>query len=171
MGSYAGLDSQQRFERFADIVRLKLASADMDSPVTHNFLLIQALCLGMVDRAPLALCELLFTANILEDIKRYAAVFQHFCNDNLVAQRFLIGGVQRTIARHKDTLMPYVSTIFKALYEEDILDKSVIIEWFEGLYYVSADTASEIHKMTEPLVQYLKKTEDEYIDELFSILQ
>ncbi|WBR61432.1 W2 eIF5 [Drosophila suzukii associated hytrosavirus 1] len=168
--TYSSMDFNQRYDKFKEIVCKKISTCDLDSPATQNYLLIQALCMGMVERAPLVLSELLLTKYLEEDIKRYSSVLQHFCGDNIIAQRFLIGGIEQIIAKHSEELLPRVSAIFKTLYDEDILDKNVIIEWYESHNYVTEDVAREISKKSEPLVQYLKKSEDEYIDELFSIL-
>lgn len=53
-----------------------------------------------------------------------------FCHNNQKAQKYLLGGIEMLVGDvHKATLMPKVPHILKELYECDIVDEEVLIEW------------------------------------------
>ena len=53
-----------------------------------------------------------------------------FCQGNQKAQRYLLGGVEQLIGNvHKDILLPKVPHILKELYDEDIIEEEVLLEW------------------------------------------
>jgi translation initiation factor 5 len=49
------------------------------------------------------------------------------------------------------------------LYEEDILEESVLLEWAEKVSkkYVSRELSEEIHKMAQPFIKWLREAEVE----------
>ena len=76
---------------------------------------------------------------------RYAKLLLRFTHENPKGQKYLIGGIEKTVESYEATLLPKVgwqnyvfSTltcslqvphIFKELFEEDILEEEVIFEW------------------------------------------
>ena len=52
-----------------------------------------------------------------------------FCHENQKAQKYLMGGIEKTIETFKDTLLAKTGGILKAFFDHDILDEEVIIEW------------------------------------------
>merc|ERR1712062_899687 len=54
-------------------------------------------------------------------------------NENTKAQKYLMGGIEKTIETHKDVLLPKVAHILKSFYDEDIIDEEVILEWGKRL--------------------------------------
>ena len=65
------------------------------------------------------------------DNKLVEFVFQ-FCYENDKAQKYLLGGLEQLVGNvHKDELLPKMPHILKTLYDLDILDEKVIIDWGE----------------------------------------
>ena len=75
------------------------------------------------------MCELIFDGKILTQIKTYKRLMLRFTNENTKAQKYLMGGIEKTIETHKDVLLPKVAHILKSFYDEDIIDEEVILEW------------------------------------------
>merc|ERR1712209_75762 len=116
----------------------------------------------------MGLCELLFSnAKILAQIKAHKRLFLRFTNKNQKAQKYLMGGIEKTIETHKDVLLPKVAHILKAFYDEDIIDEEVILEWAKKVSkkYVSKELSEQIHKKAEPFITWLKEAEEESDDD------
>merc|ERR1719347_1442982 len=117
------------------------------------------------DKAPIVLCELLFNAMMIKErqIEKYANLLLRFTHENQKAQKYLIGGVEKTIKVHEAALMNKVPHIFKMFYEEDILEEEVLFEWAKKVSkkYVSKETAQKIHDEAAPFIKWLKEAEEE----------
>lgn len=96
-------------------------------------------------------------------MKNNRVVLLRFCHENAKSQKYLIGGIEQVINLHKDTLLPKVALIFKALYDLDILDEEVLIEWHAKVSkkYVTKELSTEIHAKAEPFIKWLKEAEEE----------
>jgi translation initiation factor 5 len=96
-------------------------------------------------------------------IKQYRLVFLRACHDNAKAQKYLLGGVELVISLHKDVLLPRVSHILKALYDADILEEEVLMEWGKkaSKKYVSKELSEAILEKAKPFLTWLKEAEDE----------
>merc|ERR1711915_440182 len=79
------------------------------------------------------------------------------------AQKYLLGGIEKTIEVHESVLLPRVPHIFKALYEEDILEEEVLFDWAKKVSKknVSKETATKIHEKAQPFIKWLKEAEEE----------
>jgi len=117
------------------------------------------------DKAPIVLCELLFDAGMIKEkqIEKYANLMLRFTHENQKAQKYLIGGVEKTIKVHEAILMNKVPHIFKIFYEEDVLEEEVLFEWAKKISkkYVSKETAQKIHDKAAPFIKWLKEAEEE----------
>merc|ERR1712008_550170 len=84
-----------------------------------------------------------------------------------MGQKYLMGGIEKTIETFKDTLLAKTGGILKAFFDHDILDEEVIIEWGKKVSkkYVSKDLSEQIHKKAEPFLTWLKEAEEESEDE------
>lgn len=60
-------------------------------------------------------------------------------------------------------LMPKAVRILKALYDEDLLEEEVILQWGEKVSkkYVSKEVCSQIHEKVAPFIKWLKEAEEE----------
>jgi len=125
--------------------------------------------LEVTNKAPIVLCVLLFDdkKSIVAQIKTYRRLMLRFCHENQKAQKYLMGGIEKTIETFKDTLLAKTGGILKAFFDHDILDEEVIIEWGKKVSkkYVSKDLSEQIHKKAEPFLTWLKEAEEESEDE------
>ena len=89
------------------------------------------------NKAPIVLCELLFNDKIMKEkqIDKYANLFLRFCHENQKAQKYLLGGIEKTIEIHEATLINKVPHIFKTFYEEDIIEEEVLFEWAKKVFF------------------------------------
>ncbi|XP_064538796.1 eukaryotic translation initiation factor 5 [Drosophila montana] len=154
---------KERIDIFYELVKNKRDNKQLDDVPTHKELLIEAERLDIVNKAPLVLAELLFTENIIHDVRKNRILLLRFTHNNPKGQRYLIGGIEQTVDLHANTLMSKVAGIFKIFYDLDILDEKVILEWAQKVSkrHVSKKIATEIHERVEPFVQWLKDAEEE----------
>merc|ERR1711879_11860 len=97
----------------------------------------------------------------------YKRLLLRFTNENTKAQKYLMGGIEKTIETHKDVLLPKVAHILKSFYDEDIIDEEVILEWGKKVSkkYVSKELSEQIHKKADPFIKWLKEAEEETSEE------
>lgn len=154
---------KERIDIFYEIVKKNLDDGKLESVAEHKDLLIEAERLDIVNKATLVLAELLFSENLIADVRKHRVLLLRFTHNNPKAQRYLIGGLEQIIALHKDKLMPKVAGILKLFYDSDILDEKVILDWSQKVSkkYVSKDVATEIHEKAKPFIQWLKEAEEE----------
>ena len=62
-------------------------------------------------------------------IKKYKRVFMRFCHENAKAQKYFMGGFEKTVELRKEKLLNKVPVILKTLYDEDVIDEENILEW------------------------------------------
>lgn len=154
---------KERIDIFYELVKSKRDKKQLDDVPTHKDLLIEAERLDIVNKAPLVLAELLFTENIINDVRKNRILLLRFTHNNPKGQRYLIGGIEQTVELHANTLMSKVAGIFKIFYDLDILDEKVILDWAQKVSkrHVSKKIATEIHEKVTPFVQWLKDAEEE----------
>ncbi|XP_034109999.1 eukaryotic translation initiation factor 5 [Drosophila albomicans] len=154
---------KERIDIFYELVKNKRDKKQLDDVPTHKELLIEAERLDIVNKAPLVLAELLFTENIINDVRKNRILLLRFTHNNPKGQRYLIGGIEQTVELHAATLMSKVAGIFKVFYDLDILEEKVILEWAQKVSkrHVSKKIATEIHEKVQPFVQWLKDAEEE----------
>lgn len=155
-----------RLNIFFEFVKKKLDKGTLDIN-DEKELLKEAERLEVTNKAPIVLCEAIFGQKILTQIKTHKRLLLRFCHNNQKAQKYLMGGVEKTIESHKETLLPKVSLILKAFYDEDILDEEVIFDWGKkpSKKYVSKEFSAQIHKNAEKFLTWLKEAEEESEDE------
>merc|ERR1719470_242825 len=86
-----------------------------------------------------------------------------FTHENPKGQKYLIGGIEKTVATYEAALLPKVPHIFKELFEEDILEEEVIFEWAKKVSKknVSKELAQKIHDKAAPFIKWLQEAEEE----------
>merc|ERR1711862_915463 len=84
-------------------------------------------------------------------------------HENQKAQKYLLGGIEKTIEVHESVLMPRVPHILKSFYEEDIIEEEVLFEWAKKVSKknVSKETSAKIHEKAQPFIKWLKEAEEE----------
>jgi len=120
------------------------------------------------NKAPIVLCELLFDEKMLKDkqITKHKNLFLRFTFENQKAQKYLLGGIEKTIESREAALLPRVPLILKEFFEEDILEEEVILDWAKKVSkkYVNKDVAQKIHEKALPFITWLKEAEEESED-------
>lgn len=123
--------------------------------------------LDMKNKAPLLLVELLCDHNMREQIKTYRNHFQRLCHGNVKAQKALLGGIEKMVELHKTALLPKVAHVIKDLYDLDIIDEELLIQWGEhpSKKYVSKELSKQIRARAAPVINWLKEAEEESSEE------
>ncbi|XP_039293304.1 eukaryotic translation initiation factor 5 [Nilaparvata lugens] len=157
---------KERMDIFYTAVKAKCSSKDpqvLTQPSAAKELLVEAERLEIKSKAPLVLAELLFDEKIHIQIKKHRLLLLHFTHEDTKAQRYLIGGIEQVIGLHKESLLPKVPAILKLLYDMDVLEEKVILEWGSktSKKYVSKELSQEIHTKAEPFITWLKEAEEE----------
>jgi len=158
----------ERLNIFYEFVKDKLQKGSPLDVADEKAIVAEAERLEVTNKAPIVLCEVAFdNAKILAQIKSNKRLMLRFCHENTKAQKYLMGGIEKTIETHKDTLLAKTAHIIKAFYDEDILDEEVILEWGKKVSkkYVSKELSEQIHKKAEPFLTWLKEAEEESEDE------
>merc|ERR1719192_1054761 len=121
--------------------------------------------LEVKNKAPMVLCELLFDDKMFKEkqLEKYSKLLLRFTHENQKAQKYLIGGIEKTVESQEAALLNRVPHIFKILFEEDILEEEVILEWAKKVSkkHVSKDVAQKIHDKAAPFIKWLKEAEEE----------
>jgi len=154
---------KERMDLFYNSVKQRLDAGLLEQGATGKELLAEAERLEIKSKAPLVLAELLFDGKILTQIKKRKILLVRFTYEDQKAQKYLIGGVEQVIGLHKDILLPRVPAIFKVMYDEDILEEKVLLEWGSKVSkkYVSKELSQEIHNKAEPFLTWLREAEEE----------
>jgi len=156
---------EERINIFYKFVVNKKNAVPINQGAGAKEVIAEADRLEVRDKAPIVLCELLFDAGMIKEkqIEKYANLMLRFTHENQKAQKYLIGGVEKTIKVHEATLMNKVPHIFKIFYEEDVLEEEVLFEWAKKISkkYVSKETAQKIHDKAAPFIKWLKEAEEE----------
>lgn len=158
--------ANERMNLFYNFLKGKISSRSLSG--ADQEVLAEAERLEVKDKAALVLVELLMDEKVLAQIKQHRKLLLRFCHNNQKAQKYLLGGIEMLVGDvHKATLMPKVPHILKELYECDIVDEEVLIEWGGKVSkkYVSKDVSQRIHDKAEPFITWLKEAEEEESDE------
>ncbi|EEB14222.1 eukaryotic translation initiation factor, putative [Pediculus humanus corporis] len=129
----------------------------------HREIVAEAERLEIKNKATLVLAELLFDQNIHTQAKKHRVLLLRFTHEDSKAQKCLIGGIEQTIALHKDVLLQKVPAIFKLFYDLDILEEKTLLDWSEKVSkkYVSKELSQEIHNRVKPFISWLREAEEE----------
>lgn len=153
---------EERVNIFFKFVQVKKGL--INGPVSKE-ILAEAERLEIKNKAPVILCELLFNDKMFKEkqIKKYSNLLLRFTTENPKGQKYLIGGIEKTVETFEAALLPKVAHIFKELYEEDILEEKVILEWATKVSKknVSKEMAQKIHDKAAPFIKWLKEAEEE----------
>ena len=157
---------KQRMDMFYEYVKKRRDAGDLDNIQMHKEVHNEAKRLEVNQKAPLILAELLFSANLVSDIKKHRGLLLRFTHEDEKAQKYLLGGVEQVIALHAAKLIDKVAIILKLFYDTDLLDEKIILDWASKVSkkYVSKDVATQIHDKAAPFIKWLKEAEEESED-------
>ena len=96
-------------------------------------------------------------------MKTYKTLLARATHDNPKAQKALLGGVECIIQLNQPALLPKVAHILKGLYDLDLVDEEVMIEWGSkpSRKYVSKELNADILAKAQPFITWLKEAEEE----------
>lgn len=152
---------KERLEIFYRYVRQRRDAGQLTGH--EKSLLSEAERLDVKDKAPLVFSELLFNDSIISQITQYRVLLLRSTHENKKAQKYLVGGLEQVINLYKDQLLPKVPHVLKRLYDLDVLDEEVILEWAKkpSKKYVSRELSEEMHARAQPFITWLKEAEEE----------
>lgn len=154
---------KERLDIFYELVKKKRDSGELENVQTHKELFTEAGLLDIQAKSTLVLAELLFTANIVQEVRKHRKLLLRFTHEDSKAQKYLIGGLEQIFSLHADKLMDKVPGVFKLFYDTDILEEKAILEWSQKVSkkYVSKEIAAQIHEKALPFVKWLQEAEEE----------
>lgn len=158
---------KERLDIFYELVKKKRDSGEIENVQTHKDLYTEAGLLDVQAKSTLVLAELLFTANIVQEVRKHRKLLLRFTHEDPKAQKYFIGGLEQIISLHADKLMDKVPGILKLLYDADILEEKAILEWSQKVSkkYVSKEVAAQIHEKANPFIKWLQEAEEEESDD------
>ena len=146
------------------MVKNKKEAGTLGDATVQRELVKEAERLNIKDKAVLVLSELLFTENILEEIKQYRQLLLRFCYENKKAQKYLLGAYEKLVGEvFYDKLFNSSLVILKQFYEQDVLEEESILDWStkESKKYVSKEMSKKIHEKVFAFVKWLREAEEE----------
>lgn len=154
---------KERLDIFYELVKKKRDSGEIENVQTHKELHTEASRLDIHAKATLVLAELLFTCNIVQEVRKHRRLLLRFTHEDVKAQKYFIGGLEQIISLHADKLMDKVPGILKLFYDNDILEEKAILEWSQKVSkkYVSKEIATQIHEKANPFIKWLQEAEEE----------
>lgn len=104
---------KERLDIFYEMVKKRRDNGELESVQVHKELAIEASRLDVQQKAPLVLAELLFSANIIVEIRKHRNLLLRFTHDDPKAQKYLLGGLEQIVALHATKLVDKVAGILK----------------------------------------------------------
>ncbi|XP_047476359.1 eukaryotic translation initiation factor 5-like [Penaeus chinensis] len=115
------------------------------------------------NKAVMVIVELLLDDNIIKQIPHYRILLLLFTHGNPKSQKYFLGAVEKLIELKKEQLLPKVPVILKAMYDHDVVEEEVLLDWGKktSKKYVSKEVAAEIHAKAQPFLRWLQEAEEE----------
>ena len=159
---------EERLDMFYNY--LMTAKAEAKGNVLNSKAIVaEAERLDVKDKAALLLCRAIFDDDVIDQIETHRNTLLRFCNESPKAQRYFLGGIEQLLVSddHKSALLIKTAKILHTLYEKDILDEDLLMEWGKkpSKKYVTRDESREILAKAEPFLNWLKEAEEETSDE------
>merc|ERR1711902_23958 len=155
----------ERINIFHKFVVIKKNAGPIHQGAAAKEVAAEAERLEIKNKAPVVLCELLFNDKMFKEkqINKYAKLLLRFTHENPKGQKYLIGGIEKTVESFEAALLPKVPHIFKELFEEDVLEEEVILEWAKKVSKknVSKELAQKIHDKAAHFIKWLQEAEEE----------
>jgi translation initiation factor 5 len=157
-------DLEKSVDERLDMLHQFFVKAKKDNSIQdHKKLLNEAERLELKTKASLLLADVLFDADVLNQIKTYHVLLYRFMKDDAKAQRHFLGGIEQLIEKHKDKLLPLAPNIIKSLYDHDLVEEDVILAWGAkpSSKYVSKNFAKEVITKCHAVLKWLEEAEEE----------
>lgn len=88
---------KERLDLFYHFLKKRVDANQLDNVQVHKELAVEADRLDITQKATLILAELLFSANIITEVRKNRNLLLRFTHNNQKAQRYLIGSVAKQI--------------------------------------------------------------------------
>lgn len=142
---------------------------DEDDPKARSIAIFkkaQELGIEKKHKAVTIIVQALFTENIVAEIPQYAALFTKLVTSDK-HQKSLLGGIERFVGFSHPDLVSAVPKILMALYQADLLEEEVIVQWGTHVSrkYVDKDTSKKVRKASEPFLKWLEEADDDDDDD------
>lgn len=82
---------KERIDIFYEFVKKRRDANQLDNVQVHKEIATEAERLDITQKAPLVLAELVFSANIITEVKKHRNLLLRFTHENQKAQRYLLG--------------------------------------------------------------------------------
>jgi len=130
----------------------------------HKEIYMEGDRLDIVDKAPFVLTEVLLGEGILKELVSYRNIFLRFTLKNPRAQKNLLQSLEMLIGqRFPDTLLPRTAHVLKSLYDNDLVDEAIIIDWHKkgSKKILGKEMTQQLHNKAAPFVTWLQEAEEE----------
>lgn len=157
-------DAKESANILFKFVKSKKEAGLLQDQMVQKEIVKEAERLDIRDKSVLIMSEILFSENIIEEIKANKILLLRFCYENKKAQKYLLGGFEKLVGDvYHDKLFNQSMKILKTFYDEDILDEETIIEWSqkESKKYVPKIMSKKIHEKVAPFITWLKEAEED----------
>lgn len=155
---------EERLNMVYEMVKLKKDQDELTKITGIKEVVAEAERLEVKDKVPIILVEILLNEKVLQQLVKYKMLFLNFCHQNEKAQKAVLGGLEQLIAKeYPETLMSKTMAILKCLYDQDIIDENVIIDWGSkpSKKYVSKEESQKILKEAQPFIKWLEEADEE----------
>ncbi|BFZ07108.1 hypothetical protein BsWGS_10147 [Bradybaena similaris] len=159
--------AEERLNIIYELIKIKRDDEELIKPAAIKDLFSEAERLEVTDKVPLVLVELLLNEKALAQLQKYKHLFLRFCAQNVKAQKSLLGGLEILLAKEYPELKSKTSHILKALYDLDVLEEAVILEWGKkpSKKYISKEESAQIIKEAQAFLTWLEQAEEESDDD------
>nr|CAG4635443.1 EOG090X05QT [Artemia franciscana] len=149
---------RDRADIFYSYVKQRKSDGTISQHGVHNDIYLKAERLGLIEKAPLILVQVLLPTNIVHELKKYKKIFIRFTIDSQEAEKSVLRGIEQLIELQKSELLPKTQHILKTLYDEDIVTADVLVRWARKPFKksVSEEVHLAIMEKAEPLIQWLE---------------
>jgi len=115
------------------------------------------------NKAVMALVELLCDENCIKQLSQYRILLLIFTHDQVKVQRYLLGALEKLTELKKEALLNKFPIILKTLYDNDIVDEEVLLEWGKkaSKKYVCKELALELQQKAQPFLKWLAEAEED----------
>ncbi|KIY69096.1 hypothetical protein CYLTODRAFT_489215 [Cylindrobasidium torrendii FP15055 ss-10] len=113
-------------------------------------------------KSVLVLTQALFTLEIVDEVPKYQALFAKMITSEK-HQKAMLGGIERLVGMTYPDLLASVPKILMALYQADVLEEEVIVNWGTHVSkkYTDKETSKMVRKASEPFLKWLAEADDE----------
>jgi len=160
--------SEERLNMVYEILKIKKDGGELTKASVIKELFAESERLEIKDKVPIILVELLLNQKVVAQLKEYKNLFLQFCVQNQKAQKTLLGGIEILIAKeHPDVLMSKTMHILKSLYDLDIVEEAILLDWGSkpSKKYISKEDSARIIKEAQPFLTWLGEAEEDSDDD------